>query len=124
MGRGSTRIRYKRLTAAGGSCAITLVAVLGGIGLIPTESSGSRMVANTAILTGATIEVPSTAPRSVPRGADVRFGAEDTAREARAAHSLEVPPDSGSGRRVVFDMTAQRVWLVGGQGDVRRTYMV
>jgi lipoprotein-anchoring transpeptidase ErfK/SrfK len=38
-----------------------------------------------------------------------------------------VPADSGSGRRVVFDMTHQRVWLVGrhaGHDVVRRTYLV
>lgn len=35
-----------------------------------------------------------------------------------------LPRDSGSGKRVVFDMSEQRVWLVGAGGRVRRTYEV
>ncbi len=37
---------------------------------------------------------------------------------------VALPPDSGTGRRVVFDMSAQRVWLVGSTGKVQRTYPV
>jgi lipoprotein-anchoring transpeptidase ErfK/SrfK len=37
---------------------------------------------------------------------------------------LALPPGSGTGRRVVFDMSAQRVWLVGPAGGVQRTYLV
>jgi len=35
-----------------------------------------------------------------------------------------VPPHSGSGRRVVFDMSSQRVWLVREDGGIRSTYLV
>ena len=35
-----------------------------------------------------------------------------------------LPPDSGSGRRVVYDVSAQRVWLVTADGRVQRTYLV
>lgn len=35
-----------------------------------------------------------------------------------------LPPASGNGRRVVFDQSEQRVWLVDGSGVVRRTYLV
>jgi L,D-transpeptidase catalytic domain len=37
-----------------------------------------------------------------------------------------VPPPrhSGAGRRVVFSESQQRVWLVGRDGDVERTYLV
>lgn len=35
-----------------------------------------------------------------------------------------LPADSGSGRRVVFSQTAQRVWLVEADGVVARTYLV
>jgi lipoprotein-anchoring transpeptidase ErfK/SrfK len=34
------------------------------------------------------------------------------------------PPHSGHGRRVVYDMSDQRVWLVGADGSVRRSYLV
>lgn len=40
----------------------------------------------------------------------------------RATASL--PADSGSGRRVVYDITGQQVWLVESDGSVARTYMV
>jgi len=37
---------------------------------------------------------------------------------------VALPPASGEGRRVVFDMSDQRVWLVGSAGNVQRTYLV
>lgn len=38
--------------------------------------------------------------------------------------ALAVPADSGSGRRIVFDQSDQRVWLVGQDGSVEATYLV
>jgi lipoprotein-anchoring transpeptidase ErfK/SrfK len=38
--------------------------------------------------------------------------------------SPAVPASSGNGRRVVFDQSDQRVWLVDGYGSVVRTYIV
>lgn len=35
-----------------------------------------------------------------------------------------LPADSGAGRRVVFSMSTQRVWLVGGGDRVQRSYLV
>lgn len=131
-----TRIRYKRLTAAGGACAITLVAVLGGIGMLPPTSSTRPVAHEAAALAGATTTATPHAGKDGKDGKDsrdsrraerrdgARFRATDTTRDALAAASLEVPVDSGEGRRVVFDMSAQRVWLVGGSGAVRRTYPV
>lgn len=135
MGSG-TRIRYKRLTAAGGACAVTLVAVLGGAGVLPLGSSTRPVAHEAATLAGATTTPTPPAGKDGPEGGEgrdgrkaerrdgARFRAADTTRDALAAASLEVPVDSGEGRRVVFDMSAQRVWLVGGSGAVRRTYPV
>lgn len=36
----------------------------------------------------------------------------------------ELPAASGSGNRVVYSLRADRVWLVGGDGKVRGTYLV
>jgi lipoprotein-anchoring transpeptidase ErfK/SrfK len=128
-----TRIRYKRLTAVGGACAVTLVAVLGGVGLLPLEPSTRPVAHEAATLAGATTTAAPQAGKNGKNGRDgrraerrdgARFRATDTTRDALAAASLEVPVDSGEGRRVVFDMSAQRVWLVGGSGAVRRTYPV
>ena len=130
MAAGTTRIRYKRLTAAGGACAVTLVAVLGGAGVLPVESP-SRPVAQRATLAGATTarapdpaDVVKNKPRKDERPDAARFQATDATRTALAAAALEIPVDSGEGRRVVFDMSAQRVWLIGRAGGVRRTYPV
>ncbi len=35
-----------------------------------------------------------------------------------------LPVASGTGRRAVFSESQQRVWIVGGQGKVLRTYLV
>ena len=37
---------------------------------------------------------------------------------------LAVPSDSGTGRRVVFDMSEQHVWLVRDNGRAARSYPV
>lgn len=38
--------------------------------------------------------------------------------------SVALPQASGSGRRIVFSESQQRVWLVGDDGKVDRTYLV
>jgi lipoprotein-anchoring transpeptidase ErfK/SrfK len=43
---------------------------------------------------------------------------------ARQAAALALPARSGSGRRVVYSKSRQRVWLVRGDGTVARTYAV
>ncbi|MGZ8736085.1 MAG: L,D-transpeptidase [Nocardioides sp.] len=127
MAPGTSRVRYGRLTALGGACAVTLVAVLGGAGVLPVEAP-SRPVAERASLAGAstveTAQVTKDRPRKDERPDRARFQAAEATRSQLAAASLELPVDSGEGRRVVFDMSAQRVWLVGGAGVVRRSYPV
>ncbi|MBA2558761.1 MAG: L,D-transpeptidase family protein [Propionibacteriales bacterium] len=41
-----------------------------------------------------------------------------------AAATTALPADSGRGKRVVFDISAQRVWLVDDDDRVERTYLV
>lgn len=139
--RATTRLRYGRVAALGSGLVVTLVAVLGGMGLLP-EGAGSDPVAQAATLEAAE-------PTSGAGGADRKKNRRTTAgddqpddepgaqrftrqdrtrsprtRSPRAPQSLEVPPASGEDRRVVFDMGAQRVWLVEASGAVRRTYLV
>jgi lipoprotein-anchoring transpeptidase ErfK/SrfK len=47
-----------------------------------------------------------------------------TATDEKPEPKSALPADSGSGKRVVFDITDQQVWLVDADGDVARTYMV
>jgi lipoprotein-anchoring transpeptidase ErfK/SrfK len=44
--------------------------------------------------------------------------------DASAAERPSPPSHSGQGRRVVFDMSAQRVWLVRDDGKTAATYLV
>jgi lipoprotein-anchoring transpeptidase ErfK/SrfK len=44
--------------------------------------------------------------------------------EALPSPRAPLPAASGSGRRVVFDESEQRVWLVGAEGRVQATYLV
>lgn len=44
--------------------------------------------------------------------------------EARGPQVPPLPPDSGQGRRIVFDQSEQRVWLVEADGSVDRSYLV
>lgn len=117
----------------GSAVAVTLVAVLGGVGAFPESSTPAA--ARFGTLAGA-----ASAPTAQDQGRDreraaagksrgvagsgERFSQEEGRRTARASRALEVPAGSGAGRRVVFDMGEQRVWLVAGSGRVRRTYPV
>jgi hypothetical protein len=48
-----------------------------------------------------------------------------TTSTVQASRTLpELPIDSGQGRRVVFDQSEQRVWLVASDGDTERSYLV
>jgi lipoprotein-anchoring transpeptidase ErfK/SrfK len=48
---------------------------------------------------------------------------ETTSDPASAPDPTVLSPGTGSGRRIVFDQSAQRIWLVGGDGRTRRTYL-
>jgi len=120
----SARPRYGRIVLALASCVVTAVSVLGGAGLLPVErepaaaadrpaagaSAGASAPAEeTAVLSGSTT---TSAPTPTPTVV------------APAVDPAVVPADSGTGRRVVFSEGAQRVWLVGADEGVRRTYLV
>jgi L,D-transpeptidase catalytic domain len=42
----------------------------------------------------------------------------------KPAATAALPADSGSGKRIVYDISAQQVWLVDADGTVARTYRV
>ena len=128
MSGGTVQVRYKRVAAAGGSFAVTLVAVLGGIGLLPSTAETtpvSHEQTQQAALAAAPVKRQEPAEqRDAVKGDEARFRATDSNRSELAKAALELPADSGEGRRVVFDQSAQRVWLVGSEGRVQRTYPV
>jgi hypothetical protein len=121
----SAHPRYGRIVLALASCVVTAVSVLGGVGVLPLEreqaaaadrAAGASAGAaapdgETAVLSGATT-TPAPTPTPTPTVV------------APAVDPSVVPADSGTGRRVVFSEGAQRVWLVGADEGVRRTYLV
>lgn len=133
-----SRPRYRRITAAGSAGLVTLVAVLGATGILPTSSAPGAAFAGT---NGQPAAEPTTAPKglrlsalvaaTLPRTPDLdppqATAAPSTATEAPTtvtAAPATLPDGSGDGRRVVFDMSDQRVWLVSDRDRVRRTYLV
>ena len=136
MSRHRSRPRYGRIAAVLSSLGVTVVAVLGGTGVLSAASSTSEREAPAAtsvgsgVRVGAAEEMLAVDPVVVPEAEEAAVGtaAADTiekraaARIARAERRL--PSDSGSGLRVVFSESRQRVWLVGAQGRVQRTYLV
>jgi hypothetical protein len=118
------RPRYGRIAALGSSLSVTVVAVLGGAGALPSTAaveagSGGRTAAiapASSALSGPASERPG-APgsRGTPDSAENRF---------HPAQDTTLPDGSGSGRRVVFSESRQRVWLVAAGNVVRRTYLV
>jgi hypothetical protein len=104
----STRVRpsFGRLAAASSALVVTLVTMLGAVGILPAGSpaaaaSGAQSGSQAAL---ATVTIPD-APSS-------------------SATSVALPASSGTGKRVVFDMSDQRVWLVDESEGVLSTYLV
>jgi lipoprotein-anchoring transpeptidase ErfK/SrfK len=103
---GLLRPRYGRIVALAASVMVTGTAVLAGSGVLPVGGQPSY---------AATDNRPD------------RVGVTLTAREFPdpvPAEPTTLPDRSGQGRRVVFDQSDQRVWLVRGDGSVQRTYPV
>lgn len=104
---------------------MTLVAVLGGFGVLPGAQVASVSAA------GLREDQPRhTEPDETSDGQMQLSGGSPATATPGAQPDDEVPAlpaDSGSGRRIVFSMADQRVWLVGesnGADAVRRSYLV
>lgn len=108
------RPRYGRIAGLGSSVTITMIAVLGGTGVLPSAADEPSPAGDAvaAIQQAAAILPPA--------------GTERTASDARAsaAPDTALPARSGTGRRIVFSEGRQRVWLVGAGNRVERTYLV
>ena len=121
------RPRYGRLSMFGSALLVTLVTLLGGLGLLPSGSSPAAATPSPsrgAISLTANIPQPElhTQERPTRPSSDLPGNAADAPSKEHVA--VPVPDNSGEGRRAVFDMSDQRVWLVDKHGDVVRTYLV
>jgi lipoprotein-anchoring transpeptidase ErfK/SrfK len=121
------RPRYGRITAFLSSLTVSAVAVVGATGL---DSSPSHEQTRTT----AAAEAPKAAASAIALSAfsqpmSKRLETEpavltDRGSRVAAEPDDELPASSGNGKRVVFDVSEQRVWLVEKGDEVRRTYLV
>jgi hypothetical protein len=114
------RPRYGRLAVLSASLGVTGIAMLGGIGVLPSVASGG----DTARDPNPPAAHPALAVAEPSAAASVTLPASvSTASASDPSTEPAVPEGSGEGKRVVFDQSDQRVWLVGADGAVR-TYLV
>jgi hypothetical protein len=106
---------------------VTVVAVLGGAGALPSAAEPDDGAIAPAAQTSD--ERPSSADEQGSGQEGVgqeSAGDTPTGGQALDEKSAEkvLPADSGRGRRVVYSESRQRVWLVNAHGAVLRTYLV
>jgi lipoprotein-anchoring transpeptidase ErfK/SrfK len=133
------------MLAGGAAALITLVTVAGGLGIgpgaamastapprqsSPGASSSSQTVETSSHPSGGhagggswlTIDRhPSTSGGGSSHQAPTTTSDEGSDPDVKAP---PVPSASGHGKRVVFDQSDQRVWLINDDGTVARTYLV
>ena len=131
--RRDVRPRYGRIAALATSITVCSVAALAGFGVLATSSAQAGASAKPASYTRS-VDVPSETPstqttpstqiRSTQTTPSTPTTPSSTATDQQVS-STAVPVDSGSGRRIVFSQSLQRVWLLGARpDDVQQTYLV
>ena len=120
------RPRYGRLTALGSSLSVTVIAVLGGTGVLPSAAgdvSGADSSYSGALEPAADTPTAGDAPDGTTEDGGATGSADAAEDRVDPARDTTLPAGSGSGKRVVFSEDRQRVWLVSGR-HVARTYLV
>jgi lipoprotein-anchoring transpeptidase ErfK/SrfK len=126
------RPRYGRLAVLGTSVTVTGIAMLGGLGVLPSVADGNSPAAHLGQLAAdAATTTPSTQPAEptqTPQTTENASGTQQAETQPSDVPTVPkdapVPADSGEGKRIVFDQSDQRVWLVDEDGTVERTYPV
>jgi lipoprotein-anchoring transpeptidase ErfK/SrfK len=125
------RPRYGRITSALSALVVTAVALLGASGVLPAGAGtdpGPAWAADRSSATPAAEAVTLSSfagPLRMRHPRDRLVGTGPVAAPVPALPEDDaLPARSGEGRRVVFDISAQRVWLVAAGDRVRRTYPV
>jgi hypothetical protein len=137
--RREVRPRYGRIAAFSAAVTVSLVAALAGLGVLATGSASAGLAAGPAAYTSnapashgtdpTTLPTSGGAPAGDPSGSTTTTMAttgEESSGSAVSATIGEtaIPARSGTGRRVVFSQSLQRVWLVDGHDTAKRTYPV
>jgi lipoprotein-anchoring transpeptidase ErfK/SrfK len=116
----------------GGALFVTIVVGAAAVGVLPQVRPLEAPSASAADTTLERASLSSLAkPVSVVIAEKEDLAAEsseelrlEAQKAVDALESTELPSDSGKGRRIVFSESGQRVWLVGRNGRVDRTYLV
>jgi hypothetical protein len=140
--RREVRPRYGRIAMLSAAVTVSLVAALAGLGVLASGSTDPGLAAGAAAFThSAGPNADASTPTSTPSTAAVsplttEVPSADTSAAAPAGgessgapaaitvDETAVPAQSGTGKRIVFDQSLQRVWLVGGDDTARRSYLV
>jgi hypothetical protein len=121
------RPRWGRIGAVVASATVTLVAVLGGVGILPSGSTAAASshggAATASLVTSPTVTDPL-ADDQLAKGVAITPTPSPGLVGTSSSVPSALPAGSGAGKRVVFDIGEQRVWLVAANGRVARTYPV
>lgn len=135
MSRPGGRPRYDRMAALLVSTGVTVFALLAGTGAVGGTSASEpqrtdvdlRRFVAAAVTPSPSVAWQATAtptPAPAPSAAPTPSAAAPSTQADGSSVKAPVPADSGTGRRIVFDMSDQRVWLVKSDGSTDRTYLV
>ena len=122
--RAEVRPRYGRVAILTAAVTVTAIAVLGGFGLLPPGPEDASAEPDAYVPSAA--ERPSqalTPADQAERRRDLEVVPATKVRRSTTT-TATLPTHSGSGRRIVFSESEQRVWLVDGSGRVTRSYLV
>lgn len=98
--------------------AATVAALLWFVPASPSAGAATDTVDTTTTTTAAPIE-----PAPAVRGTSVQVVPTLGPPEI-VGSSAVLPPDTGSGRRVVYSNSRMRVWIIDGAENIERTYLV
>ena len=126
------RPRYARMGAAGASHAVTHNPVMGGFGVFPVSSGQANASGDTPTphqaddtqppSTDSVVDAGATKPKTTSQGNGTSADATESQVDPQVDAAL--PEGSGTGKRVVYSESRQRVWLVNEDEQIERTYLV
>lgn len=120
--------RPGRVAAIGGAAVVCALSVSGALGISHTGLETKSPHASTPSLVDALKDSSTPAGRSngAPNQQDQHPSGPPAGHQTAPTDtpSTALPARSGTGKRIVFDVSAQRVWLVAADGTVERTYPV
>ena len=131
-------IRRGRVLAAAASALTVGVSVLASTGVIPVSTTGGEPALADEPRSAAALRASIVADRATDRADSPTDddGPGDAIKQRNEQRTTEpqqtsgtnpedaLPADSGSGKRVVYRLSTNQVWLVDGSDDVRRSYLV